>query len=174
MNAVLGGSKNCIAVNPSDMAVALSALDATVHTYGPKGERQIPLAEFYTLPGDTPHIETVLLEHELITGVELPADKFNKHWSYLKVRDRASYEFALVSVAALLTIESGKIASARLALGGVAPKPWRALDAERSLIGKAPDKSAFQTAADLVMKNAVGYEHNRFKIELEKGLLFEL
>jgi xanthine dehydrogenase YagS FAD-binding subunit len=168
MNAVLGGSKHCIAVHPSDMAVAMVCLDAVVHTLGRQGERKIPLVDFYKLPGDTPQIETVLEEHELITALELPPVKANKHWCYLKVRDRASYEFALVSVAAVLELQSGKISRARLALGGVGTKPWRAFDAETFLSGKIPHERVFKEAAGAAMHSAVGYEYNQFKIELGK------
>ena len=168
MNAILGGSKNCIAVHPSDMCVALACLDAAVHTEGAKGERIISINEFYKLPGNTPHIETVLAEHELITGVELPGETFNKNWCYLKIRDRAAYSFALISVAAAVSLESGKIKSARLALGGVAPKPWRAADAERMLKGVVPSERVFKAVADAVMKDAKTYDYNKFKVELGK------
>ena len=168
MNAILGGSKNCIAVHPSDMCVALACLDATIHTEGAKGPRKISINEFYKLPGSTPQIETILTEHELITGVELPAETFNKNWCYLKVRDRAAYAFALVSVAAAVSLEGGKIKSARLALGGVAPKPWRAVDAERMLKGATANERAFKAVADAVMKDAKTYEYNKFKVELGK------
>jgi len=168
MNAVLGGSKHCIALHPSDMAVAMACLDAIVHTISDSGERQIPLNEFYKLPGETPHIETVLKEHELITAVELSPAPTNKHWCYLKVRDRASYEFALVSAAVTLDMVAGKISRAKLALGGVGTKPWRAFNSEKMLSGKAPDEHIFRAVAEDVMKPAVGYEHNQFKIELAK------
>jgi xanthine dehydrogenase YagS FAD-binding subunit len=168
MHSVLGASTKCITAHPSDMCVALAALDAIVHLSGPSGDRKVKLVDFHKLPGNTPDVETVLLPHELIVAVELPQSGFNKNWCYLKVRDRASYAFALVSAAACLDIEGGKIKSARLALGGVAPKPWRATDAEKLLVGKAPDERAFKAAAEAVMKPAKGYEHNKFKIELGK------
>jgi xanthine dehydrogenase YagS FAD-binding subunit len=168
MHSVLGASNKCITAHPSDMNVALAALDATVHTLGPNGERKIKLVDFHKLPGNTPEIETVLLPHELITAVEIPAAGFSKNWCYLKVRDRASYAFALVSTAACLEISGGKIKTARLALGGVAPKPWRPADVEKFLVGKTPDERTFKAAAEMVMKNAKGYEHNKFKIEMGK------
>jgi xanthine dehydrogenase YagS FAD-binding subunit len=168
MNAILGGSKNCIAVHPSDMCVALACLDAVVHTHGLNGDRKISFSDFYKLPGNSPHIETVLAEHELITAVELPPSKLNNHWCYLKVRDRAAYAFALVSVAAALDIQGGKIKTARLALGGVAPKPWRNLEAERMLVGTAPNERSFKAAAEAIMKDAKTYEYNKFKVELGK------
>lgn len=167
IHAILGASKSCIATHPSDMAVAMAALDAIVVTRGQKGVRRIPLAEFHRLPGDNPQIESVLEAGELITHVELPADNF-KYSRYRKVRDRASYAFALVSVAAALTMDSGKIKTARLALGGVAHKPWRVPEAEVSLVGKAPDEKAFRAAADLVVKGAKGYGDNDFKVDLAK------
>jgi xanthine dehydrogenase YagS FAD-binding subunit len=168
MNAVLGTSKHCIAAHPSDMAVAMVCLDAVVHSLGPDGERKTPLTEFYKLPGDTPHVETVLKPNEIITAIELPPQSSNNHWCYLKVRDRASYEFALVSVAAVVSIQSGKIGTVRLALGGVGTKPWRAIEAEALLKGKPPDERVYKNAAEAVMKPAHGYEFNKFKIELAK------
>lgn len=168
MNAVLGGSKQCIATNPSDMNVALAALDAVVVVAGAKGERRIKLVDFHKLPGDTPHIETALEPAELITAVELPEFGYKKNWCYIKVRDRASYAFALVSVAACLDMEHGKIKSARLALGGVGTKPWRVIEAENVLVGKAPDEAVFKMVAEKIMKPANGYEYNKFKIEMGK------
>lgn len=168
MHSVLGASSKCISAHPSDMCVALAALDATVHLTGEKGDRKVKLIDFHKLPGNTPELETVLLPHELIVAVELPHLGYSKNWCYLKVRDRASYAFALVSAAACLDIEGGKIKSARLALGGVAPKPWRAQEAEKLLVGKAPDERAFKAASEAVMKTARGLEHNKFKIELGK------
>ena len=135
-HAIFGGSEHCIAVHPSDPAVALLALDAIVLTEGPRGPRRIPLAEFYLLPGDTPQRETVLEHGELIVAVELPASPLARRSAYLKVRDRASFEFALVSVAAALHLEDGVVREARLALGGVAPVPWRARAAEEALRGQ--------------------------------------
>ena len=168
MHSVLGASSKCISAHPSDMCVALAALDAVVLLSGDKGDRKVKLVDFHKLPGNTPDIETVLLPHELIVAVELPHAGFSKNWCYLKVRDRASYAFALVSAAACLDIEGGKIKAARLALGGVAPKPWRAEAAEKLLVGKAADERAFKAAAEAAMKPAKGYEHNKFKIELGK------
>jgi len=170
MHSILGASGKCITAHPSDMCVALAALDATVHLAGPGGARKVKLVDFHKLPGNTPEVETVLEPHELIVAVELPAPvtAYGKNWCYLKVRDRASYAFALVSAAACLEIEGGKIKSARLALGGVAPKPWRAADAEKLMLGKAADEKTFKAVADAVMKPAKGYEHNKFKIELGK------
>lgn len=168
MNAVLGGSERCIAVHPSDMCVALSCLDATVHTFGPDGARTIPINQFYTLPSDRPDVETVLKQNELITGVELPPTIPSKHWCYLKIRDRASFAFALVSVATTIKFEGKHIHSANIALGGVAPKPWRADEAEKFLENKAPSEQAFRDAAELALKYAKGFEHNSFKIELAK------
>lgn len=168
MHSVLGTSSKCITAHPSDMCVALAALDAVVHISGPGGDRKVKLIDFHKLPGNTPELETVLNPHELIVSVELPRQGFNKNWCYLKVRDRASYAFALVSAAACLEMEGGKIKSARLALGGVAPKPWRAADAEKMLVGKAPEEKLFKAVAEAIMKPAKGYEHNKFKIELGK------
>ena len=168
IHAILGTSKQCIATHPSDMAVAMAALDAVVITQGPKGARRIPLTEFHRLPGDTPQIETVLEHGELITHVELPAGEQYRKSHYLKIRDRASYAFALVSVAAVLNVESGKIQSVRLALGGVAHKPWRAVDAEKSLVGKAPNEAAFRNAAEIALHGAHPHKDNAFKVELAK------
>ncbi|MBU6455094.1 MAG: xanthine dehydrogenase family protein subunit M [Cyanobacteria bacterium REEB67] len=168
MHSILGASNKCIAAHPSDMCVALAALDAVIHTKGPSGERKIKMADFHKLPGSTPEIETMLAPAELITAVELPAVGFNKNWCYLKVRDRASYAFALVSAATCLEISGGKIKSARIALGGIAPKPWRSVEAEKLLIGKTPDEATFRAAAEAALKSAKGYEHNKFKIEMSK------
>ncbi len=168
IHAILGASEDCIATNPSDMNVAMAALDATVHVQGPKGKRSIPFAEFHRLPGKTPQIETNLKSDELITAVELAAPKFAKNSWYLKVRDRQSYAFALVSVAAGLEMNGNTIKSAGLALGGVAHKPWRSLEAEKSLVGATPGAEAFKKAADLAVAGAKPYEHNAFKVELAK------
>ena len=168
IHAILGASESCIATNPSDMSVALAALDATIHVQGPKGRRTIPIADFHLLPGTTPHIETSLKPDELITAVELPAPKFTKHVYYLKVRDRQSYAFALVSVAAGLEIDGQVIQSAGLALGGVAPKPWRSPAAEKLLSGATANPEVFRKAADLAVAGAKPYEHNAFKVELAK------
>jgi xanthine dehydrogenase YagS FAD-binding subunit len=169
IHAILGQSEQCIATNPSDMNVALAALDAIVRVQGPKGEREIPIADFHRLPGATPNIETNLQPDELITAVDLPAMAFATRSHYLKVRDRASYAFAIVSVAAILDLRAdGTINGARIALGGVAHKPWRALEAEKSLIGKKADENSFRAAAEAALAGAKGYKHNSFKIELAK------
>ncbi|MGI8890532.1 MAG: FAD binding domain-containing protein [Chthoniobacterales bacterium] len=168
IHAILGQSEQCIATHPSDMCVALAALDATVRVRGPQGERTIPFADFHRLPGDTPNVETNLKPNELITAVDLPVIPFATRSHYLKVRDRASYAFALVSVAAALELESGNIKSARIALGGVALKPWRASKAEQSLIGKKADANGFRAAAEAELAAAKGYKYNSFKIELAK------
>ncbi len=168
MNAILGWSEACIAVHPSDMCVALAVLEATVHVSGPKGDRMIPFAEFHRLPGDTPDIETTLARDEIIAAIELPAEGFSRNYSYLKIRDRLSYAFALVSVAAGLKLEAGAIKEARLALGGVAHKPWRVPDAEKTLEGQKPSRKAFGEAADVLLQGAKGFAHNSFKIELAR------
>jgi xanthine dehydrogenase YagS FAD-binding subunit len=168
IHAVLGQSEACIAVNPSDMSVALSALDAVVQVEGPRGKRAIPIVDFHRLPGDTPSIDTNLQRDELITAVDLPASALAARSHYIKVRDRASYAFALVSAAVALDAPDGTIRSARIALGGVAHKPWRAMSAERSLVGRPASEASFRRAADLAMEGARGYEHNAFKIELAK------
>jgi xanthine dehydrogenase YagS FAD-binding subunit len=168
MNAILGWSEACIAVHPSDMCVALAALEATVHVSGPKGDRAIPFAEFHRLPGDTPDIDTNLASDEIITAIELPPEGFAHNYSYLKIRDRLSYAFALVSVAAGLKLEAGAIKEARLALGGVAHKPWRVPDAEKRLVGQQPSRKAFGEAADTILQGAKGFAHNSFKIELAR------
>jgi len=169
IHAILGQSDKCIATNPSDMNVALAALGAVVRVQGPKGEREIPIADFHRLPGDTPNVDTNLQPNELITAVDLPALPFATRSHYLKVRDRASYAFAIVSVAAILDLRAdGTINGARIALGGVAHKPWRALEAEKTLVGKKTDEESFRAAAVAALANAKGYKHNAFKIELAK------
>jgi xanthine dehydrogenase YagS FAD-binding subunit len=168
IHAILGASEQCIATNPSDMNVALAALNATIHVQGPKGKRTITIADFHRLPGTTPQLDTTLQPDELITAVELPAPKFAKHSYYLKVRDRQSYAFALVSVAAGLEISSNTIQSAGLALGGVAHKPWSSPEAEKFLVGTIASPDAFRKAADLAVAGAKPYDHNAFKIELAK------
>lgn len=168
MHAILGQSQECIATHPSDMCVALAVLEAIVRVQGPRGERKIPFKDFHRLPGDTPERETNLAPDELITAVDLPAHPFAVRSHYLKVRDRASYAFALVSVAAALDLEGGKIKSARIALGGVAHKPWRATEAEEMLAGKAPGEAIFRAAADAALAGAKGYRYNHFKIELAR------
>ena len=166
IHAIFGTSEHCIATHPSDMCIALAALDATVNVTGKDGSRTIAFNEFHRLPGDTPHIDNTLAPGEIITSIDLPSKGFEKHFAYLKLRDRASYAFALVSVAAALELDNGIITEARIALGGVAHKPWRDQDAEASLIGKQPTKQNFQAAAKLLMAGAKGYGDNDFKIKL--------
>ncbi len=168
IHAVLGASPQCIATHPSDMCVALAALDATVRITGPGGDREVALMDFHCLPGDTPQIETQLRDDELITTVDLPAMPFARRSAYRKVRDRASYAFALVSVGAALELEGGAIKSVRIALGGVAHKPWRALRAEAHLVGKPPTPGVLREAAELELADATPYRHNGFKVELAK------
>lgn len=168
IHAIFGASEQCIATHPSDMAVALAALDAVVQVEGSRGARSIPFGEFHRLPGDTPQLETTLGRDELIVAIDLPAAAtvFAPHSYYLKVRDRASYAFALVSVAAALDVRNGTIREARVAMGGVAHKPWRAPAAEQVLRGARVEEGTFRRAAEAAMHGAVAYEHNRFKIEL--------
>jgi xanthine dehydrogenase YagS FAD-binding subunit len=166
--AVLGTSDKCVATNPGDMAVALLSLDAVVHVKGANGERQIPIADFHLLPGDTPEKETALAHGELITAVTLPAIAGETKQTYVKVRDRASYEFALASVAAVLWMNGQTIEKARISLGGVATKPWRAKEAEDLLAGKKPDSATFRAAAEAALAGAKPLEHNAFKVELAK------
>ena len=170
IHAILGASKSCIATHPSDMAVAMAALDAIVIVRSAKGERRIPLNDFHRLPGDTPEVETVLEHGDLITHVELPANDWLRRSHYRKVRDRASYAFALVSCAVALNVDDkNTIRDARIALGGVAHKPWRATDAEVWLIGRAADDlDDFGHASDFALTGAKGYRENEFKIELAK------
>lgn len=165
IHAILGASDACIAVHPSDMCVALAALDAVVHIEGAGGPRALPFAELHRLPGSTPDVDTNLGADELIVGIELPAPTFTGS-HYLKLRDRASYAFALVSVAAAVTLREGKIVSSAVALGGVAHRPWRDRDAEQLLANEAPTRQTFTRFADAVMKDARGYGENDFKIEL--------
>ena len=164
--AILGASESCIATHPSDMAVALVALDAVVEVESVRGTRRVPLAEFHRLPGETPEVETALAADELITAVELPPLPLAATSRYRKVRDRASYAFALVSVAAALEVADGTVTGVRLALGGVAAKPWRALEAERVLLGAPATEESFQRAAEAELAPAVGRSQNEFKIEL--------
>jgi xanthine dehydrogenase YagS FAD-binding subunit len=168
INAILGTSEACIATHPSDLCVALAALDATVHVAGPAGERTIAIADFHRLPGDTPQIDTNLKRQEIITAIALPASGFATNYSYLKIRDRLSYAFALVSVAAMLELDGGRIKEARLALGGVAHKPWRDPTAEAALRDKPAEEATFAAAADVVLREAKGYGHNDFKIGLAR------
>ena len=170
-NAVLGVSDKCIATHASDMCVALAALDAVVRTRGPKGERSIPLADFHLTPGDTPERETVLGQGELIISVDLPSIPMAAKSHYLKVRDRASYAFALVSVAAALDVQGGVIKAARVALGGVGTKPWRAVEAEKALVGKQAGPEAYKLAAEAALAGAKPAAHNAFKVELAKRAL---
>ncbi|TPK87000.1 xanthine dehydrogenase family protein subunit M [Mesorhizobium sp. B2-4-13] len=167
-HAILGASKACIAVNPSDMCVALAALDAVIHLESLSGSRRLPLTDLHRLPGDTPDIETALAPGELITAVELPPLPPSMRSSYRKVRDRASYAFALVSVAAALEIEHGHIKDVRLALGGVAHKPWRAWKAEEALRGQPANEAMFGCAADAELSEARPLKDNGFKIELAR------
>lgn len=153
------------------MCVALVALDAVVRARGPAGERTIPINDFHRLPGVTPQRDTNLGRDELITAIDLPASPFAQRSYYLKVRDRASYAFALVSVAAALDIQGGAIRQARVAMGGVAHKPWRATEAERALVGARADEQTFRKAAEAAMKGARGYEHNGFKVEMGRRAL---
>jgi xanthine dehydrogenase YagS FAD-binding subunit len=168
ISAILGTSEACIATHPSDMCIALAALEARVHVAGPKGERVVAFDEFHRLPGNTPQIDTNLHPSEIIVAVELPAEGFAKHYSYLKIRDRLSYAFALVSVAAALELDGGTVRQARLALGGVAHKPWRDLAAETALRGQPANQTAFTRAADLLLYDARGFAHNAFKIDLAR------
>lgn len=178
IHAILGASESCIATHPSDMCVALAALDAVVHVEGANGKREIAFNDFHKLAEDTPHVETALQAGELITAVEIPPCEFAKNSLYRKVRDRASYAFALVSVAAALEIEDGSVKNVRLALGGVAHKPWRAFAAEQVLTGAAATHETYRRAAEEELKAARGFAHNSFKIELAKrtivGVLNEL
>jgi xanthine dehydrogenase YagS FAD-binding subunit len=175
IHAILGqtdkgsaSSESCIATNPSDMNVAMAALGAKVEVEGSKGKRTMPFSEFHRLPGSTPSLDTNLKPGELIVAVTLPPAKFSKNAYYLKIRDRNSYAFALISVAAGLEMDGGVIKSAGLALGGVALKPWREIDAEKVLIGNPAQAATFERAAAILLKNAQGYEHNTFKIEMAK------
>lgn len=168
IHAILGHSENCIAVFPSDMCVALAALEAVVHISGTDGDRILKFSDFHRLPEDTPEIDNNLKKGEVITGIELPEKGFSKNYSYLKLRDRSSYSFALVSVATGLELENGIIKEARIALGGVSHKPWRVKEAEDFLTDKAANPENFAAAADIILEGAVGFEHNSFKINLAK------
>ncbi|UYO40623.1 xanthine dehydrogenase family protein subunit M [Rhodopseudomonas palustris] len=167
-HAILGASKSCVATHPSDMCVALTALDAVVHVEGQAGKRTLPHGDFHRLPGDRPDLETVLQPGDLITAIELPARPIAARSTYRKVRDRSSYAFALVSVAAAIELEDGRVKDVRLALGGVAHKPWRALKAEQELRGKEATTDAFRAAAEAELTDAVALRDNAFKIELAK------
>jgi len=168
MHAILGTSDSCIATHPSDMCVALAAIEATIHVTGPSGERTIAFADFHRLPGNSPHIDNNLNPSEIVTAVELPPRGFAANYSYLKIRDRLSYAFALVSVAAALELEGGRIKEGRLALGGVAHKPWRDPAAEAALREQPATEVTFTRAADLMLRDAKGFGHNDFKIGLAR------
>ncbi|MGB8193459.1 MAG: xanthine dehydrogenase family protein subunit M [Chitinophagaceae bacterium] len=168
MHAILGTSDKCIAVFPSDMCIALAALDAVVNISGPGGERSIPFADFHRLPGDAPHIDNNLQHGEIITSIDLPAKGFAENYSYLKLRDRHSYAFALVSVATGLELDGNIIKDARIALGGVAHKPWRIKEAEEFVRNKHANAETFAAAAEIILQGAKGFEYNSFKIELAK------
>jgi xanthine dehydrogenase YagS FAD-binding subunit len=169
--AILGTSEHCIATNPSDMNVALAALEATIHVQGIKGERSIPIADFHVLPGNTPQRETVLEPGDLITHVTLAPPAPGSRSFYLKLRDRASYEFALASAAVVITVADGKVARARMALGGVGTKPWRSTEAESLLTGQPVGDPAFRRAADAALRDAKPQSQNGFKVELAKRCL---
>lgn len=168
IHAILGASEYCIATHPSDMCVGLAALAATVHVAGPGGERAIPFAEFHRLPGDHSETDTTLRHDEIIVAVELPPEGFAANYTYLKLRDRLSYAFALVSVAVGLEMDGERIGQARIALGGVAHKPWRDMAAEDLLRGRAAEAASFAEAADRILAGAVGHAHNAFKIDLAR------
>ncbi len=171
MHAVLGTSSSCIATHPSDMCVAMAALDAIVHVEGINGERSINFLDFHLLPGDTPEKENVLQQGDLITSIEIPSLPFASNSTYIKVRDRASFEFALASAAVALEVSGGTIKNARIALGGVATKPWRAKEAEQYLIGKSAGTETYKAAASVALKDATTYPYNSFKPELAKRTL---
>ncbi len=172
MHAVFGASDKCIAVHPSDMCVALAALNATIHVSSSKGDKKILFTNFHRLPGDTPELDNNLQAGELITAIDIPANNFNKV-HYLKIRDRLSYAFALVSVAVALEVKDGLIKNASLAMGGVAHKPWRLTEVEKFLLGKPASKQLFKDAAAMAMDGATTYEHNAYKIKLGKAAVLE-
>src|SRR5438270_847996 len=169
--AILGTSEHCIATNPSDMCVAMAALEATIHVQGSKASRAIPIADFHVLPGDTPHRETVLEPGDLITHVTLPAPIAGSKQIYLKLRDRASFEFALASAAVVITTAGGNVTRARIALGGVGTKPWRSPEAEAALVGQRANEANFRKAAEAALRGAKPQSENGFKIELAKRCL---
>jgi len=169
--AVLGTSEHCIATNPSDMCIAMAALEATIHVQGPKGSRAIPFGEFHLLPGNTPHRETVLEPGDLITHVTLPAPIKGSKQLYLKLRDRASYEFALASAAVMISITGQNVTRARIALGGVGTKPWRSQEAEAVLVGQPATGANFRRAAEAALRDAKPQSENGFKVELAKRCL---
>lgn len=166
--AILGTSDSCIATNPSDMSVALMALEATIVIKGPGGEREVAIDDFFLLPGSTPHIENVLKPGDLITHVVVKPIPPGSKSVYLKLRDRASYEFALASAAVIVQVENGKVTRARIAMGGVGTKPWRSPEAEKSLSGSAVNEANFRKAAEEALRNAKPQSHNKFKVELAK------
>ena len=170
-HAILGASEHCVAVHPSDMAVALAALDAIIVVLGPQGERRIPAVDLHRLPGNAPHRDTVLERGDLILAVDLPALPVAANSAYYKVRDRASYAFALVSVAAALEVRNGRVADVRIAFGGVAHKPWRALRAEAALRGAPATEESYGRAADAELADARALQHNAFKIPLARNTL---
>ncbi len=170
-HAVLGTSEHCIATHPSDMAVAMMALEARIHILGVRGEREVPIGEFYLLPGNTPHLENVLKPGDLIMYVTLPASAAGARSHYLKLRDRASYEFALASAAVVIQAEGGRIRKARIALGGIGTRPWRSSEAEHALEGKAAHEATFRVAADAALRDAKPQRDNAFKVELAKRCL---
>ncbi|MBE9462018.1 FAD binding domain-containing protein [Dyadobacter subterraneus] len=173
MHGIFGTSEQCIAVHPSDMCVALVALDATVVVSGPKGERRIPFEDFHRLPGSQPEKDNTMQKDELIISVEIPDNAFSKNTHYFKVRDRASYAFALVSVAAALDMDGKTIKEARLAMGGVAHKPWRLKEAEKALAGRPANEETFRRAAEIAMQGAKAYKHNAFKLQLGSNVIVE-
>ncbi|WP_259640032.1 xanthine dehydrogenase family protein subunit M, partial [Pseudomonas syringae] len=168
IHAILGASEDCVATHPSDMCVALAALEAVVHVQGRAGRRTIEFADFHRLPGDAPQRDNQLADDELIIAVELPANGFVSHNAYLKIRDRASYAFALISVAAAIELDGEVIRDVRLALGGVAHKPWRDKAVEALLIGKPVTRENFAAAADAMLEDAQPLEHNGFKVRLAR------
>ena len=169
--AILGTSEHCIATNPSDMCVAMAALEATIHVQGPKGSRANPFGEFHLLPGNTPQRETVLEPGDLITHVTLPPPITGSKQVYLKLRDRASYEFALASAAVVMTIAGGNVTRARIALGGVGTKPWRSSEAEAALVGQPANQATFRKTAEAALRDARPQSENKFKVELAKRCL---
>jgi xanthine dehydrogenase YagS FAD-binding subunit len=168
MLAILGTSKDCIASNPSDQNVALTALEATIQVQGPKGKRSIPIHDFYLIPGSTPNRENVLEPGDIVTSVTLPPPLAGTNSTYLKLRDRAAYEFALASAAIVMKVSGGKIQHIRVALGGVGTKPWRSFEAEKALEGHAPDRAAFIRAAEAALRDAHPASENAFKVELSR------
>ncbi|SDB37632.1 xanthine dehydrogenase YagS FAD-binding subunit [Flavobacteriaceae bacterium MAR_2010_188] len=171
IHAILGTSDDCIATHPSDMCVALAALDATINVTGPNGNRSIPILKFHRLPGDNPQIDTTLEDDEIITSIDLPKKGFSKNYGYLKVRDRPSYAFALVSAAVGLELEGDTIKDIRIALGGVAHKPWRDVSIEKEFIGKKAEPSTFKSIAEKLLQGAKGFGDNDFKIQLAKNTI---